>query len=306
MIRFVFAASVESMRIGKTSKLLRFRVDFDLRGVRFLRARSLQVPASRAATIATRATRYTSRIQKGGALLEEMRQLVLLWKDEPLYDNKARIVRANPLNKLTRARVVDVLNRIFIPRFVEGPIRNGWKLLVPLEKLHASPAIVLPIYFWLTALAEPLMYDFCTQYLSARRAEGLLAINVNEVAAWIEAKGCGWSPAVTIKVTRALLAALRDFGLLEGKGRKYLASPPRPLSSFAYLTFCLYQSAVAARNILTHPDWKLFMLTPVDVEHLLLESHQQRFLEYHAAGSVVSLSFPVSTAEEYAHVVLGR
>ena len=48
------------------------------------------------------------------------------------------------------------------------------------------------------------------------------------------------------------------------------------------------------------------MLTPADVEHLLLESHQQRLLEYHAAGSVITLSFPVSTAEEYAHVVLGR
>jgi BrxA len=250
--------------------------------------------------------RYTSRIQKGGALFEEMRQLVLLWKDVPLRQNKAGVIRVNPLNKATRARVVDVLNRIFVPRFVEGPIRNGWKLLVPLEKLHVSPAIVRPIYFWLTALGEPLMYDLCTQYLSSRRVQGLLAINVNEAAAWIEARGCGWSEVVTIKVTRALLAALRDFGLLEGKARKHLASPPLPLPSFAYLSFCLYQSGVAVRNMLTHPDWKLFMLTPADVEHFLLESHQQRFLEYHAAGSVVSLSFPVSTAEEYAHVVLGR
>jgi hypothetical protein len=250
--------------------------------------------------------RYTSRIQKGGALLEEMRQLVLLWKDAPLDQNKAEVIRFNPLNKATRARVVDVLNRIFVPRFVEGPIRDSWKLLAPLEKLCASPAVVRPIYFWLTALAEPLMYDFCTQYLSSRRVLGLHAINVNEAAGWIQARGCGWSEVVTIKVTRALLAALRDFGVLEGKARKHLASPPLPPPSFAYITFCLHQSGVAVRNMLAHPDWKLFMLTPGDVEHLLLESHQQRLLEYQAAGSVVSLSFPVSTAEEYAHVVLGR
>lgn len=235
-----------------------------------------------------------------------MRELVRLWKDAPLAENKAEVIRINPLNKATRARVVDVLNRIFVPRFVEGPIMNAWKLLVPLEKLHASPAIVRPIYFWLTALAEPLMYDFCTQYLSSRLKQGLLAINVNEAVAWVQAKACDWSEVVTIKVTRALLAALRDFGLLEGKARKHLVSPPLPLPSFAYIAFCRYQSGVAIRNILTQPDWKLFMLTPADVEHLLLESHQQRLLEYHAAGSVVSLSFPVSTAEEYAHVVLGR
>ena len=254
----------------------------------------------------TQTTHYTSRIQKGGALFEEMRQLVLLWKDIPLDQNKAEIIRFNPLNKATRARVVDVLNRIFVPRFVEGPIRNSWKLLAPLENLGASPAIVRPIYFWLTAQAEPLLYDFCTQYLPSRRMSGLHAIDVNEAAAWIQARGCGWSEVVTIKVTRALLAALRDFGVLEGRARKHLASPQLPIPSFAYITFCLNQSGVAVRSLLAHSDWKLFLQTPGDVEHLLLESHQQRLLDYQAAGSVVNLSFPVSTAEEYAHVVLGR
>jgi hypothetical protein len=63
---------------------------------------------------------------------------------------------------------------------------------------------------------------------------------------------------------------------------------------------------VASRNILDHPDWRLFLLDAAAVEHLLLEAHQLRLLEYQAAGSVVNLSFPVSTAKEYAHVVLGR
>ena len=64
--------------------------------------------------------RYTSRIQKGGALLDEMRQLVLLWSDAPVAENRAEIIRSNPLNKATRARIADVLNRVFIPRFVRG------------------------------------------------------------------------------------------------------------------------------------------------------------------------------------------
>ena len=70
---------------------------------------------------------YTSRIQKGGALIEEMRELVRLWTDAPLAENKAEVIRMNPLNKATRARVVDVLNRIFVPRFIEGSIRDSWK-----------------------------------------------------------------------------------------------------------------------------------------------------------------------------------
>lgn len=249
---------------------------------------------------------YTSRIQKGGALIEEMRELVRLWTDAPLTENKAEVIRMNPLNKATRARVVDVLNRIFVPRFIEGSIRDSWKLLRPLEDLKASSAVVRPIYFWLTARAEPLVYDFCTDYLASRRRQGLYAVNVTEAAAWVASKSAQWSENVNIKVTRAILAALRDFGVLEGRARKTLSSPAVPLPSFAYIAFCLHQCGVASRNILDHPDWRLFLLDAAAVEHLLLEAHQLRLLEYQAAGSVVNLSFPASTAKEYAHVVLGR
>lgn len=111
-------------------------------------------------------SRYTSRIQKGGALLEEMRQLVRLWNEGPLDQNKAQVIRVNPLNKATRARIVDILNRIFIPRFVESPVPDAWRLVRPLEDLEAPTAVVRPAYFWLTALAEPLIYDFCTEYMA--------------------------------------------------------------------------------------------------------------------------------------------
>lgn len=59
-----------------------------------------------------------------GRRIEEMRELVRLWTDAPLAENKAEVIRMNPLNKATRARVVDVLNRIFVPRFIEGSIRE--------------------------------------------------------------------------------------------------------------------------------------------------------------------------------------
>ena len=251
--------------------------------------------------------RYTSRIQKGGALFEEMRQLVSIWTDASVDANRAEVIQLNPLNKATRARVVDVLNRIFLPRFVDGPIKNGWKLLAPLERLEASASFVRPIYYWLTALAEPLVYDFCCEYLAAKKLKGLRTIDVRDAATWIGSKGNNWSETVTIKATRALLAALRDFGVLEGKAKKQIAPQHLPLASFAYIAFCMqHQGGVAARNLLGHPDWKLFMLAPTEVEHLLFQAHQGGLLEYHAAGSVVNLSFSSTTAKEYARVVLGR
>ena len=53
-------------------------------------------------------------------------------------------------------------------------------------------------------------------------------------------------------------------------------------------------------------DWKLFFLTREGVERLLFEAHQRELLEYHVAGSVTRLTFPVSTLEEYANVLAQR
>jgi hypothetical protein len=235
-----------------------------------------------------------------------MRHLVQLWSAAPIEDNRAELIRSNPLNKATRARIADILNRIFVPRFVQGPIPNAWLLLRPLEELDVSLATVRPLYFWFTALAEPLMWDFCTEFLCARRSSGLLSVEVADAVSWLEGKQLGWSEVVNIKVTRALLAALRDFGVLEGRIHKRLTNQSISIQSFAYLAFCLHAQGAAARTLLSRADWRLWAMSPPDVERMLFECHQMGLLEYHAAGSTISLAFPASTPEEYAHVVAGR
>ena len=81
--------------------------------------------------------------------------------------------------------------------------------------------MVRPIYYWFTVLAEPIAYDFCCEYLSAQRSNGVRAIDIQAAASWICSRTCSrclnWWQTVTIKVTRALLAAFRDFGVLDGK-----------------------------------------------------------------------------------------
>jgi Putative inner membrane protein (DUF1819) len=252
------------------------------------------------------APKYTSRIQKGGALIPEMRQLVRLWTNAPTDENKDAILRSNPLGKTTRSRLADVLNRIFVPRFVHGAIPCAWKVLRTLEEAGASSATLRPIYYWFTARSEPLLSDFVTEYLVPRRATGLRAVGVPEFISWLGTKDMGWSEIVGIKSGRAILAALRDFGVLDGKAKKTLVRPPLPLGAFSFIAFCLSRLGVAGRDMLEHPDWTLFMLTPSDVEHLFLEAHQERLLGYHAAGTLVNLDFPVGSAEEYAHVVVRK
>jgi hypothetical protein len=243
---------------------------------------------------------------EGGALLEEMRQLVRSWNDAQAQELEEIAVRSNVLNKTTRARAADILRRVYIPRFVEGPIPNAWKMARYLEDQNALPAIVRPVYYWISAKAEPLIFDFVTEYLLTRIHSARAGVSVEDVLVWLNTKDCQWSSESALKVARGLLAALRDFGILEGGTKKRLATRRLPNEAFAYLAFCFHGLGSAGRQLVFHADWQLFLLQIPEVEHEFLEAHQRRLLEYHAAGSTISISFPCRTLEEYARVVVER
>ena len=229
-----------------------------------------------------------------------------MWADSPATGLREDVIRANALNKNTRARLADVYRRTFVPRFVAGPIPNAWRLARPLEDVEAPIQIVRPVYYWISAKAEPLLADFCREFILPRLAIVRVGIGTQEVLNWLAGKGCPWSQTVATKVARGLLAALRDFGILEGRAQKRLASFNLPVPAFAYLAFCLRRAGAVSLSLLRHPDWQLFLLNPDEVEHLFLVAHQEQLLEYHAAGSTVSISFPTESLEEYARVVAQR
>jgi hypothetical protein len=246
---------------------------------------------------------YNTRIQKGGALIDEVRRLVRVWDETAVDEQTQAAIRVNVLNKTTRARAGDILRRTYIPRFMEGPIPNAWKLVRPLEDAGAPIHVLRPIYYWITAQAEPLLNDFCREFIQPRQAIVRAGIETKEVVGWLQEKGCPWSKTVAAKVARGLLAALRDFGLLEGRAQKRLAGFVVPVPAFAYLAYCLRINGVVSHSMLAHPDWQLFLMSAHDVEHLFLLAHQDGLLEYHAAGSAVSIDFPTDSLEEYARVV---
>ncbi len=55
-----------------------------------------------------------------------------------------------------------------------------------------------------------------------------------------------------------------------------------------------------ARRLIDSPDWRLFMMTPGDVERELLHLHQYKRLGFESAGSIVELRLPCGSADEYA------
>jgi YD repeat-containing protein len=78
------------------------------------------------------------------------------------------------------------------------------------------------------------------------------------------------------------------------------------MEAFAYLAFYLRLRQPSGERLLDDPAWQLFFLFRQAVEHFFFEAHQQHLLEYHAAGSIIRITFPARTMEEYAYALAQR
>jgi len=250
---------------------------------------------------------YTSRIIKAGALLPDTKTLLSHWDlTESVPTNLQRLQRENVFGKASRSRVEDIVG-IFRQRYLTEP--SVTRALVTLVKMRLPASALDRILYFHAAKADRLLHDVVSEILGPMSAKGLSDISVDEiqktVARWVkEGKTTSaWNENTTCRVTQGLMSALRDFGILQGAVHKRIAPAFLPVEAFAYVTFYLKQHQPSGAKLVEHPDWRLFFLPREGVERLLFEAHQRGLLEYHAAGSVTRLSFPVPTLEEYAHVL---
>jgi hypothetical protein len=250
---------------------------------------------------------YSSKIIKAGALIGDTKTLLSHWDvDASVEENIYRVQRENVFGKASRSRVQDIL-AIFRQRYLtEEPVTRA---LVTLVRGKFPAAALGRLLYFHSARADQLLYDAVTEILVPMQARGLVDINAldfqRSLAKWVdEGKTTGhWSELTVIRTSQGLLSALRDFGVLQGAVNKKISPAYFPIESFAYVVFCLKQHQSSGAKLIELPDWKLFFLSRGGVERLLFEAHQRDLLEYHVAGSVTRLTFPVETLEEYANVL---
>ncbi|MGH7746410.1 MAG: BrxA family protein, partial [Candidatus Dormibacteria bacterium] len=109
-----------------------------------------------------------------------------------------------------------------------------------------------------------------------------------------------WSEATLRRVAAGLLKMAADFGLLVGSAVKEFASYHLSERSFLYLLHAIRDERHSPRRVIDAPDWRMYLMSPADVERELLRLHQYRKLDYQVAGSLVQLTLPCSSACQYA------
>jgi len=249
---------------------------------------------------------YSSKIIKAGALLTDSKAFLLAYDEHhSLAENLNGIQRENPFGKASRSRVADILP-MFRQRFCDDEKLAG--ALRVLARSRVGPNVLDRVLYFHAARTDLLIHDFVSDFLFEKQRAGALQVRTDEaqrfVASTVKRAGIHWGSYTLRRVTQGLLATVRDFGILEGAVNKRIAPICLPVEAFTYVAFALHARGASGARLAHHPDWRLFLLSPDAVERHFLEAHQRRLLSFHAAGKIVRVEFPESTAEDAAHALV--
>jgi hypothetical protein len=184
-----------------------------------------------------------------------MRRLVVEWDGSP--GCLERIIEGNVLSSPSRRRARDVLIRTFIPRFVRSNPPDLWKSVAVLERAGWPRESLLPIHYYAAAASEPLLCDFAVDLLAESQGRGQPEVRTEDAVRFIRQAPSDrfpngrWSPTVSLKVARGLLAALRDFGILAGAAKKRIVPLYLPTESFAFIAMIRQQIQIKGRATLS-------------------------------------------------------
>jgi hypothetical protein len=246
---------------------------------------------------------YTSRLLKGGALLDDTRRIVELWDVSASADeNFQRISEQNLLGKASRSRLDDVLYRTIRPRFTEP----GPHVISALQGFLDDHRAFIEASYYEASRTDSLLAAFAEGPLWEWWSEGRAGVSVGEVESWLEkvaaeGKLPRWSGTVQRRAAQGILSTLRDFGVLRGPAhspRKEIASPSISPRGFAYVAWREYEGGASSRALVYGSLWHRWLLDIDAVFGLLDQAARLGILRFSSAGSVVRIDWEVDSLAE--------
>jgi BrxA len=239
-----------------------------------------------------------------GALIEETYDAFIAWDETK--SKKANLDRLKAENTIRATsenwsmNVAKALNRRFEPSGRD-------RALVKLAKARVRPEVFNPILLWHITRDEFLVRDFLLHFLFPLYVNGAHRVDSAEAAQFVSsARSRGgrtehkWAPSTLERVVIGLLKAATDFGLLRGSVHREIVSYHLPDDAFLYLLHAIHAVEQNAIRTMASEEWRMYYMSPEDVQRELFRLHQFRRIDFQIAGSLAQLSLPCSSAAEYA------
>jgi hypothetical protein len=157
-----------------------------------------------------------------------------------------------------------------------------------------SPDFVSLAYLYF-ALRDHLTFALVTEVFWERWRVRSLAVSVADVLKFLDGESKNhpavkkWSPSTRTKVAQSTLAALRDFGVLNGIYSKQIQRPALAPETVFHLLCVLLAEGCHGRAVIEAPDWRLFLWSEDDAAKALAELAQRRWIRFERGGRTVIL-----------------
>lgn len=248
--------------------------------------------------------RLSSRLIRKGALVEETYIAFQNWDETLSFGENLRQVQASGAigakSESWQHEVLTTISSRFKGHAEIEPLIVLAKGGFPLEKWKSC-------LLWHIGATDELYYRFATEWLFSEFERGTLFVRTEDVIPFVKlatdgliAKGKGFSDYGAKRAARDLLLMASEFGLLSGGlSRRFVHHHLEP-ECVLYVAHAIASTNNNARQLVDSPYWRLFNMSPEDVDREFLNLHQFRKVEYHVAGSLAQLKLPGASWTEYA------
>jgi len=194
----------------------------------------------------------------------------------------------------TRERIWDALHHRYLTH------RIGWIIdsLAQASRRGTQSQEFISLLYLHYVLRDHLTYDFVTETLwnkwlhNSHRVSQQDVLELLDRASSIQVQIKRWTETSRAKLAGSILAALRDFGLLEGAAKKKLVKPDLPLSTAEHMVRLLTAEGLRGRQILEDPIWMIFLCNESDVNSILAKLALEHRIRFEKAGNTVVLETP--------------
>jgi hypothetical protein len=247
--------------------------------------------------------KQSTRLVRLGGLISETFTIFQGWDiSKPTRENLRRVKETNSIG----AKSQGWLREVTITLLSRFPNSKSIESLVILAKGSVNHEIWKACLFWHVAEANELYYRFASEWLFKQYEAGTYLIKTSDVIPFVheltdgKIGGGNLGEYSVTRLARDLLRMASQFGLLTDTTVRQFTSYHLPEDAFIYLLHVIAEREPNPNRIINSPDWRLYLMSPKDVELELLRLHQYRKVHYEVAGSLVQLKLPFTSAVECA------
>jgi hypothetical protein len=256
---------------------------------------------------------YTTQFQAGLGMVPETMELLRLWEPGMSPSALADLaVQSGTFSRATARRARNLAAEMFAPRYLAhgGEVAGRLRFLVSRRFPQDG---LLQLFFVHTARAQRILTDFVVEVYWPKYSAGATNVTKLDAENFINrALDNGrmekrWSESTIHRVSGYLLGCCADFGLLDG------GTSPRAIKRFSirpevslYLAHDLHFSGMSDRDVVYHPDWRLFGLEPAEVLRLVHSLSHDGHLLVQSGADLVQISWKYRSMEECLNALTQR